>query len=150
MHDKRTEIENELREILSTDNADGQTAADMMIAHRQRLAQQIGAQAFARRSAKHTPARRWSARTAIWLAGAGGAVATVLVIVLASIQTSQQQHSAQQHIIAQTQRPTASQSSSDEGADVDALVRETLASVDEVWERGEQDIDRLISDRSGK
>jgi len=150
MHDKRTEIENELREILSTEDADGQTAADMMIAHRQRLAQQIGAQAFARRSAKHTPARRWSARTSIWLAGAGGAVATVLVIVLAGIQTPQQQHDAQQQIIAQTQLPTASQSSADDGADVDALVRETLASVDEVWERGEQDIDRLISDRSGK
>jgi hypothetical protein len=34
--------------------------------------------------------------------------------------------------------------------EVDALVSETLASVDEVWDRGEVDIDRLLTDGSRK
>ena len=84
--------------------------------------------------------RAWYERPFVWFAGAGGAVAAVLLVITLSGGTvTQQQTEAQAVLQVQSER-----------TDIDVLITETLASVDDVWEQGEVDIDRLISERSTK
>jgi predicted metalloprotease len=88
----------------------------------------------------------------MWLAGAGSAVAVVLILVTTSPTNQPSNASAQRvdsHSVVTTDDARMSQSDADL-TEVDALVSETLASVDEVWDRGEVDIDRLLTDGSRK
>jgi predicted metalloprotease len=88
----------------------------------------------------------------MWLAGAGSAVAVVLILVTTSPTNQPSNDSARRvdsHSVVTTDDARMSQSDADL-TEVDALVSETLASVDEVWDRGEVDIDRLLTDGSRK
>ncbi len=128
----RHDVDDELREILGDD-------ADQLVADRQHLRRQLDANAFAQRSVR-ADRRAWYERPFVWFAGAGGAVAAVLLVITLSGGTvTQQQTEAQAVLQVQSER-----------TDIDVLITETLASVDDVWEQGEVDIDRLISERSTK
>ena len=128
----RHDIDDELREILGDD-------AGQLVADRQHLRRQLDADAFAQRSVR-AHRRAWYERPFVLFAGAGGAVAAVLLFITLSGGTVTQQQTEAQAV----------QQAQSEHADVDVLITETLASVDDVWEQGEVDIDRLIGERSAK
>lgn len=126
------DVENELRELLGDD-------ADQIVASRQHLRRQLDADAFAQRAIR-VRRRAWYEQPFVWFAGASGAVAAVLLFITLSGGTITQQQT-EAHAVQQVQS---------EHADVDVLITETLASVDDVWEQGEVDIDRLLTERSNK
>lgn len=128
----QNDIDNELRELLGND-------ADQLVASRQHLRRQLDADAYVQRPIR-VQHRAWYEQPFVWFAGAGGAVAAVLLVIAMSGGTVTQQ---------QTQ-PQADVHVQLEHADVDVLIIETLASVDDVWEQGEVDIDLLITERSTK
>ncbi len=126
------DVENELRELLGDD-------ADQLVASRQHLRHQLDADAYAQRYVR-VHRRAWYEQPFVWFTGAGGAVAAVLLFITMTGGTVTQQPT-DAHAVQQVQL---------EHADVDVLITETLASVDDVWEQGEVDIDRLIRERSTK
>jgi hypothetical protein len=154
MKPSRHDIDAELREILASDDTNQSEAdtADMLIAHRQRISRQLDVQSFARQRKIRVQRRSWFAQPSMWLAGAGSAVAVVLILVTTSPTNQPSNDSARRvdsHSVVTTDDARMSQSDADL-TEVDALVSETLASVDEVWDRGEVDIDRLLTDGSRK
>lgn len=126
------DVDSELREILGDD-------AHPLLSGREHLRRQLDADAFAQRAVR-VHRRSWFQQPLVWLSGAGGAVVAVLIFIAISDGTPMQPQTDAQAV----QRVHA------EHADVDVLIAETLASVDDVWEQGEDDIDRLLTERSTK
>ncbi len=151
MRPTRNDIDNELRAVITADSTDpeAEQAARMMIASRRRVTQQLDAQAFARRSrsAKAGRIRSLQSRGVLWLSGA---VATCIVVIVVSMGTDARNGAGNTTGIGNDQGMVSTTSAADEAdrAELDMILAETMATVDDVWDRGEVDIDRLIKDRS--
>lgn len=154
MEPSHHDIDAELREIFASDDTNHaeSEAADMLIAHRQRISRQLDVQSFVRQRKARVQRRSWFAQPSMWLAGASTAVAVVVLLVMTSTTNQPSNvsaHRVDSHSVGTTSDAMMVQSDA-EFTEVDALVSETLASVDEVWDRGEVDIDRLLTDGSRK
>ncbi len=147
----RNDIDDELRAIITADSTepDVEHVARMMIADRRHITQQLHAQAFARRSRSAVVRRRRfvQSRGVVWLSGAVAASIIVIVVSLGSDARNGTGYTSGTGIPQSTAATTTVVDEADR-AELDMILAETMASVDDVWDRGEVDIDRLIKDRS--
>lgn len=151
MRPTRNDIDNELRAIITADSTDpeAERSARMMIASRQRVTQQLDAQAFARssRSARAGRKRSLPGRVTVWLSGA---VAACIAVIVVSMGTDSRNGAGNTTGTGNNHGTVSTTTVVDEAdrAELDMILSETMATVDDVWDRGEVDIDRLIKDRS--
>lgn len=151
MRPTRNDIDNELHAIITSDSTDPdhRQAAHMIIASRERIIEQLDAQAFARssRSAKVARKRSTQSRGVLWLSGA---LAACIVVIVASIVNDAPDKPGINTGVDTAQRTDVSSTVADaaDHAELDLILAETMTTVDDVWDRGEVDIDRLIKDPS--
>lgn len=156
----RNDIEQELHDILDQ--------ADVLITQRRAIVHSLDTAAFRTAAVVKKQSRTWLMQRPVWYAAAAGAILVVTMMVMFDKPLTMRQVTGVPVIASAGRDQTALQSTGslettlDDGIDglVDAgayiadtqeliaLLSETAEAADDVWERGERDLDRLLTDPS--